>query len=122
RRLPAHVVELDRAVDAAIDEVLDSRSDEPLVEPALARRISATIAPEHALFVSNSLPVRMMQQFARRDGPGVPVGANRGASGIDGILSSAAGFAAGHDRPTTVLVGDQAFLHDLNALAGLVRG
>ncbi len=120
--LPARIVGLDRAIDAAIDEVLDARLDDAIVEPAIARRLSATIAPDHALFVSNSLPVRMLQDVARRNGPDVPVGSNRGASGIDGILSTAAGFAAGLDRPTTVLVGDQAFLHDLNALAGLVRG
>ena len=45
------------------------------------------------------------------------VGANRGATGIDGILSSGLGFAEGLHRPGTVLLGDQALLHDLNALA-----
>lgn len=122
RRPPAAVVELDRAIDTAIDETLDLAPDDPLVEPAVARWLSARIDPAHALFVSNSLPVRMLQAFARRDGPEVPVGLNRGASGIDGIVSTAAGFAAGADRPTTVLLGDQALLHDLNALAGLARG
>lgn len=47
---------------------------------------------------------------------GVPVAANRGASGIDGVLSSAAGFASGLRRPTTLLVGDVSFLHDTNGL------
>lgn len=52
---------------------------------------------------------------------GVPVAANRGASGIDGVLSTAAGFAAGLKRPVTLVVGDLSFLHDVNGLS-LLRG
>jgi isochorismate synthase/2-succinyl-5-enolpyruvyl-6-hydroxy-3-cyclohexene-1-carboxylate synthase/2-succinyl-6-hydroxy-2,4-cyclohexadiene-1-carboxylate synthase/O-succinylbenzoate synthase len=52
---------------------------------------------------------------------GVPVAANRGASGIDGVLSSAAGFAAGLQRPVTLVIGDLSFLHDVNGLS-LLRG
>eukprot|EP00879_Flechtneria_rotunda_P018694 GHRR01019617.1.p1 GENE.GHRR01019617.1~~GHRR01019617.1.p1 ORF type:complete len:764 (+),score=300.89 GHRR01019617.1:1443-3734(+) len=52
---------------------------------------------------------------------GVPVAANRGASGIDGVLSTAAGFAAGLRRPVTLVVGDLSFLHDVNGLS-LLRG
>ena len=44
------------------------------------------------------------------------MGANRGASGIDGVLSSAAGFAEGLGRGTTLVVGDVSFLHDVNGL------
>jgi isochorismate synthase / 2-succinyl-5-enolpyruvyl-6-hydroxy-3-cyclohexene-1-carboxylate synthase / 2-succinyl-6-hydroxy-2,4-cyclohexadiene-1-carboxylate synthase / o-succinylbenzoate synthase len=44
------------------------------------------------------------------------VAANRGASGIDGVLSSAAGFAEGLRRGTTLVVGDVSFLHDINGL------
>ncbi|GFR45865.1 hypothetical protein Agub_g7316 [Astrephomene gubernaculifera] len=53
---------------------------------------------------------------------GVPVAANRGASGIDGVLSTAAGFAEGLSRPTTLLVGDVSFLHDVNGLNLLRAG
>jgi isochorismate synthase/2-succinyl-5-enolpyruvyl-6-hydroxy-3-cyclohexene-1-carboxylate synthase/2-succinyl-6-hydroxy-2,4-cyclohexadiene-1-carboxylate synthase/O-succinylbenzoate synthase len=52
---------------------------------------------------------------------GVPVAANRGASGIDGVLSSAAGFAYGLQRPVTLVIGDLSFLHDVNGLS-LLRG
>ncbi|MCB9901418.1 MAG: hypothetical protein H6826_08735 [Planctomycetes bacterium] len=53
----------------------------------MARWLSARIDPAHALFVSNSLPVRMLQAFARRDGPRGAWVSNCGASGIDGIVS-----------------------------------
>ena len=49
-------------------------------------------------------------------GSHTPVGANRGASGIDGVLSSAAGFAEGLRRGTTLVIGDVSFLHDVNGL------
>ena len=45
------------------------------------------------------------------------VGANRGASGIDGLLATAVGYANGLQKPTTVLLGDLSALHDLNSLA-----
>lgn len=42
--------------------------------------------------------------------------ANRGASGIDGVLSTAAGFAEGLGRGATLVIGDVSFLHDVNGL------
>ena len=53
---------------------------------------------------------------AARGGPGAPVAANRGASGIDGIISTAAGYAAGLSQPVTLLIGDVSFQHDSNGL------
>lgn len=55
-------------------------------------------------------------------GIGAPVAANRGASGIDGVLSTAAGFADGLGRGTTLVVGDLSFLHDINGLNLLRSG
>ncbi len=90
-----------------------------LNEPLIARLISRHIPEGHALCVASSMPVRDLDSFAAPDGAPVPVAANRGASGIDGTVATAAGFARGSGRPATLLIGDLALLHDLNSLAML---
>ncbi|MBM3289307.1 MAG: hypothetical protein FJY92_04075 [Candidatus Hydrogenedentes bacterium] len=45
------------------------------------------------------------------------VTANRGASGIDGNIATAAGFARARGHHVTAVIGDLAALHDLNSLA-----
>ncbi len=105
-------------IDNEIDKVL--KSDRTLIEPQVARLISRHIVGDGALWLASSLPVREMDMFAAVDGPAVPVASNRGASGIDGTIASAVGFANGLKRVTTLLIGDLACLHDLNSL-DLVR-
>lgn len=87
-----------------------------LNEPVLAYLVSRNIRPDNGLFLASSMPVRDMDVFADATGPAVHVAANRGASGVDGTIATAAGFAAGLKRPVTLLIGDLAFLHDLNSL------
>lgn len=86
-------------------------------EIGVARSISSWLQEEHALFLSNSMPVREMDMYALPNAPRIPIGGNRGASGIDGVIATACGFAAAGNRDTTLLIGDLAFLHDLNSLA-----
>lgn len=90
--------------------------DDGLNEPILAYLVSRSVPPDHGLFLASSMPVRDMDLFGYANGPAVHVGANRGASGVDGTIATAAGFAAGLKRPVTLLIGDLAFLHDLNSL------
>ena len=72
---------------------------------------------DSAVFLSASLIFREADYFVPCLQKRLSVGANRGATGIDGILSSGIGFGEGLRTPCTVLIGDQALLHDLNALA-----
>ena len=86
----------------------------------LARHISTLPSQETGIFLANSMSIRIMDMFAGVNKNLCRVGANRGASGIDGTIASAIGFANGLGKPCVALIGDLAFLHDLNSLA-LVR-
>ena len=89
-----------------------------LSEPAVAFHVSQHCPILNGLFIGNSMPIRDMDWFgvAPTTEPRF-VAANRGASGIDGLLATAVGYAAGLQKPTTVLLGDLSTLHDLNSLA-----
>ena len=104
----------DARAAAAIDGVLDA---DPLQEAGVARQLGRSLPAGHALYASNSMPVRDIDTYLRARPEPLAVHASRGASGIDGVISAAAGVAAS-GTPTTVLVGDLAFRHDLGGLVG----
>ncbi len=114
---------VDAAAGAALREYL-AACDEPFDGRALAEAAGAVPAGG-TLFVSSSMPVRDLDAFAAGDARAVRVLANRGANGIDGVVSSALGAAAaargvgagGPWRgPLVLAIGDLAFYHDMNGL------
>jgi 2-succinyl-5-enolpyruvyl-6-hydroxy-3-cyclohexene-1-carboxylate synthase len=107
----------DRRARAELDGVLTERSDERLGEAEVVAQAIAAV-PEHGLLVlSNSLPVRHADAYARGRAAGPTVLSQRGASGIDGLGSGAAGAAFASGAPVLALLGDLAALHDLGGLA-----
>lgn len=68
------------------------------------------------LYVGNSMPVRDLDAFFPKRQAPLRILANRGASGIDGVVSSALGASAGAPGPTVLVIGDVSFYHDLNGL------
>lgn len=104
-----------QAAAEALNQLLGEEDD--LSEPLVARRITQLVGARHGLVLGSSMPIRDADMYGVPDGPPVRVVANRGASGIDGLIATAAGVCDGLGQPTTVLLGDLALLHDLNSLA-----
>lgn len=88
-------------------------------ELGVCHRINSLI--EGQLFVGNSMPARLMDMLGETGKGPSRVMTNRGASGIDGLIATAYGFAQSNDQPTTLLLGDLSALHDLNSLALLSK-
>jgi len=104
-----------RALDAAL-------AAGPLYEGQAVRALAAAAPPDAALFVGSSMPIRDVDTFWPRTGPRQSFLGNRGASGIDGLVSSGLGMAAAWpDRPAVLLLGDLSLYHDMNGLWALRR-
>lgn len=107
--------QLDGAAAAAIDAELGSIRS--LTEPGVARSVLAAAPRGGHVVLASSMPIRDAEWYAPRR-TDITVHANRGANGIDGVVSTAVGVAA-TGVPTSVLVGDLAFVHDSTALVAL---
>ncbi len=86
---------------------------EGLFEGRASALLAGLLPKGTPLFVANSLPVRDLEYFCPANRRGLAVHCNRGANGIDGTLSTALGLAHGN-KPTVLLTGDLALLHDTN--------
>ena len=108
----------ERAARAALDAELARSLHEGAVVAALARELSAGLRAN--VFLGSSLPVRDADWFW----PGsteVRFFGNRGASGIDGLVSTGLGIAAASEDPTVLLLGDLSLYHDMNGLLAVRR-
>jgi len=106
--------------ELAAEAILGVLGDE-LSEPRVAAELGVLLPEEATLFVASSMPVRDIETFwpVREDPPRVLC--NRGANGIDGVVSSAFGAAAGENGPVVLLIGDVALAHDVGGLLAARR-
>jgi len=98
-----------------VEQVLAEPGDS--LTEALAVRVAFDALPDpSAVVLGNSLPIRDAETWVPPCDKLLVVHSQRGVSGIDGVVSGAAGVASRVDGPTTLIVGDVSFLHDLNGL------
>jgi len=97
----------------AVDEALAAA---PLFDGGAIAHALATVPEDAVVFAGNSMPVRYVDAFDRPDARAIALYGNRGASGIDGNVSTALGLAAATGRPVVAFLGDITFYHDMNGL------
>lgn len=86
-----------------------------LSEAKLFYRLAEMLPENATVFVGNSMPIRDLDSFFHNNDKNIRVMANRGANGIDGVVSTALGAALVH-QPFYLILGDLTLFHDLNGL------
>ena len=109
-----------RAADAASREIAAELAGlTELTEPGLQAALGEAYADGDLVYTASSMPIRDQEAFTASASAGVRFLSNRGANGIDGVVSSGIGAAIATGRPTWVVLGDLALHHDSNGLASL---
>jgi 2-succinyl-5-enolpyruvyl-6-hydroxy-3-cyclohexene-1-carboxylate synthase len=85
-------------------------------EMELVLRLPEVLPENGLLFIGNSMPIRDFSSCGIANRPDITVLSNRGASGIDGLISTAAGTALATKKPCTIVLGDLSAIHDLASL------
>ncbi len=104
----------------AVNEILDETHK--MTEPGIARATASGLPENWGLYLASSMPIRDMDMFVKSLPDNVRIAGNRGASGIDGTVASAAGFAEGLGKPVVLMIGDLALIHDMNSLDVVKKG
>lgn len=117
RGAPDAWIEAERAAQEALDEALDGSGE--ISEPALHRALGAAHRDGDLVYTASSMPIRDQEAFLPAAAADALFLCNRGANGIDGLISSGIGAAHASGRPTTILTGDLGLLHDVGGLAAL---
>ncbi|KAF2599247.1 hypothetical protein F2Q68_00008609 [Brassica cretica] len=129
-----NLIEFDVVIQIAREISFQLAAECSLTEPYVAHMLSKALTSKSALFIGNSMPIRDVDMYGCSSGnyyshvvdmmlsvespcQWIQVTGNRGASGIDGLLSTATGFAVGCKKRVVCVVGDISFLHDTNGLA-----
>jgi 2-succinyl-5-enolpyruvyl-6-hydroxy-3-cyclohexene-1-carboxylate synthase len=107
------------AADALVPRALTASPD--LFEPKLLAALEPELPDEAVVWVSSSMPIRDVEAYFPQSPKRLRFLANRGANGIDGVVSSAAGAALATKTPTWLLTGELALLHDIGGLLAARR-
>lgn len=117
RPAPAMWLQAEQAARGAIEAELDGLDH--LTEPGLQLALSAAYGEGDLVYTASSMPIRDQEAFLPSTNCDATFLSNRGANGIDGLISSGIGAAHATGKQTTILTGDLGLLHDIGGLAAL---
>jgi len=121
--LPDWCATFARVETAARNALARFRATDPDFDEGRLLSALADAAPDGAtIYIGNSMPIRDLDLFVPALSKRLRVLSNRGANGIDGVVSSALGASTASDAPLLAVVGDLSFHHDLNGLFALRDG
>jgi 2-succinyl-5-enolpyruvyl-6-hydroxy-3-cyclohexene-1-carboxylate synthase len=112
-------LEADEKALRGIAEELESAEGSAIEEAALHLALGRAHRDGDLVYTASSMPIRDQETFLAPGDADVLLLCNRGANGIDGLLSSGIGAAQASGRPTTIVTGDLGLLHDIGGLAAL---
>jgi 2-succinyl-5-enolpyruvyl-6-hydroxy-3-cyclohexene-1-carboxylate synthase len=107
-------IEAEKISDSIKDEIINH--SQPLNEARIINEVINLLPENSQVMISNSMPIRDFDYFAGNSDKNITVYNNRGASGIDGIISTALGITEESRKPGFLITGDLAFYYDLNGL------
>ncbi len=117
RPAPETWLTAERATREALEGALDC--EEEITEPALHLALGRAHRDGELVYTASSMPIRDQESFLPSGEADALFLCNRGANGIDGLISAGIGAAHASGRPTTILSGDLGLLHDIGGLAAL---
>jgi 2-succinyl-5-enolpyruvyl-6-hydroxy-3-cyclohexene-1-carboxylate synthase len=117
RPAPAMWLQAERSAREAIETELGA--SDALTEPGLQLALGALYDDGELVYTASSMPIRDQEAFLPSTEADATFISNRGANGIDGLISSGIGAAHATGKPTTIVTGDLGLLHDLGGLAAL---
>jgi len=108
--------DVDKVTQQTLQHVIQDFNE--LFEGRVFIELAGLLPGGTTLYAGNSMPVRDLDTFFWCSEHRIRIMGNRGANGIDGVVSSALGASAGaqQNEPTVLVLGDLSFFHDLNGL------
>ncbi|MDA0802807.1 MAG: 2-succinyl-5-enolpyruvyl-6-hydroxy-3-cyclohexene-1-carboxylic-acid synthase [Planctomycetota bacterium] len=111
----------DQSADAILRRDGTLAEDAPAIEPDIAAAVFASAREGSILVLGSSMPVRDMDAFGGASARSLQCVANRGASGIDGLIATASGASLSTGAHVIAILGDLSAMHDLSSLELLRR-
>jgi 2-succinyl-5-enolpyruvyl-6-hydroxy-3-cyclohexene-1-carboxylate synthase len=116
RPAPQRWLDAEQAAREALESAL---TGDEISEPALHHALGRAHRDGDLVYTASSMPIRDQEAFLPVGETDVTFLCNRGANGIDGLISSGIGAAHASGKPTTIVTGDLGLLHDIGGLAAL---